>query len=42
MTDLRIANLNPDEVPLLIDWAAAEGWDPGPGDAKCFAAAEEA
>jgi GNAT superfamily N-acetyltransferase len=40
MTDLRIANLAPDQLPLLIDWAAAEGWDPGLGDAKCFAAAD--
>jgi GNAT superfamily N-acetyltransferase len=40
MTDLRIANLAPDGLPLLLDWAAAEGWDPGLGDAACFAAAD--
>ncbi|PWC56146.1 GNAT family N-acetyltransferase [Azospirillum sp. TSO22-1] len=25
-----------DEVALIVDWAAAEGWNPGTGDAACF------
>ncbi|HLA33082.1 MAG TPA: GNAT family N-acetyltransferase, partial [Pseudomonas sp.] len=27
------------EVDLAIDWAAAEGWNPGLHDADCFYAA---
>jgi GNAT superfamily N-acetyltransferase len=34
---LRIRTLRPDEVPLAVDWAAAEGWNPGLADAACFA-----
>src|SRR5215813_948803 len=34
---LRIRNLRPDEIPLAVDWAAAEGWNPGVADAACFA-----
>ena len=37
MNDLQIRNLRPDEVSLAIDWAAAEGWNPGRYDAACFA-----
>ena len=33
---LRIRTLHPDEVPLAVDWAAAEGWNPGLADAVCF------
>ena len=33
----RIHTLRPDEIPLAIDWAAAEGWNPGLCDAACFA-----
>lgn len=33
----RIRSLRPDEIPLAIDWAAAEGWNPGLSDAACFA-----
>src|SRR5207253_10716057 len=25
------------EIALAADWAAAEGWNPGLGDASCFA-----
>lgn len=28
------------EVGIAIDWAAAEGWNPGLGDAECFFAAD--
>jgi GNAT superfamily N-acetyltransferase len=34
---LTIRPMRPDEVPLAIDWAAAEGWNPGLRDAACFA-----
>jgi hypothetical protein len=33
---LRIRTLRPDEVQLAVDWAAAEGWNPGLADAACF------
>jgi GNAT superfamily N-acetyltransferase len=29
-----------DEVRLILDWAAAEGWNPGLGDAEAFLAAD--
>jgi hypothetical protein len=38
MSDLLIRNLRPEEISLAIDWAAAEGWNPGFADAACFAA----
>ncbi len=28
------------ELPTVVGWAAAEGWDPGAGDAHCFYAAD--
>jgi hypothetical protein len=34
-----VRTMRPDEVALAIDWAAAEGWNPGLNDAACFAAA---
>jgi hypothetical protein len=37
MNDLQIRNLRPDEISLAIEWAAAEGWNPGRYDAACFA-----
>ena len=37
MSDLQIRNLRPDEISVAIDWAAAEGWNPGFADAACFA-----
>lgn len=37
MSDLQIRNLRPDEIGLAVDWAAAEGWNPGLADAACFA-----
>ena len=37
MNDLRIRTMRPDEIPLAVDWAAAEGWNPGLADAACFA-----
>ncbi|WGD56015.1 GNAT family N-acetyltransferase [Bradyrhizobium sp. CB1650] len=37
MNDLQIRNMRPEEISLAIDWAAAEGWNPGLADAACFA-----
>ena len=34
---LTIRPMRPDEIPLALDWAAAEGWNPGLSDAACFA-----
>ena len=32
--------MRPDEISLAVDWAAAEGWNPGLADAACFAAVD--
>ena len=32
-----IRAMRPDEISIAIDWAAAEGWNPGHADALCFA-----
>jgi GNAT superfamily N-acetyltransferase len=37
MNDLRIRTMRPDEIAIAVDWAAAEGWNPGFADAACFA-----
>lgn len=37
MSDLHIRNLRPEEIAIAVDWAAAEGWNPGLADAACFA-----
>src|SRR5260221_13716584 len=37
---LRIRALGQDEIGLAIEWAAAEGWNPGLHDAACFYAAD--
>jgi hypothetical protein len=34
---LRIRTMRPDEIAIAVDWAAAEGWNPGLADAACFA-----
>lgn len=34
---LTIRAMRPDEIPIAIDWAANEGWNPGLADAACFA-----
>lgn len=39
-TVLQIRNVNRAEMQILIDWAAAEGWNPGLADADCFFAAD--
>ena len=37
MQELRIRTMRPDEIAIAVDWAAAEGWNPGLADAACFA-----
>jgi ribosomal protein S18 acetylase RimI-like enzyme len=37
MSNLQIRNLHPEEIAIAVDWAAAEGWNPGLSDAACFA-----
>lgn len=32
--------MQPDELPRILDWAAAEGWNPGLDDAAAFAASD--
>jgi len=41
MSEMRIRPMRPDEIAIAIDWAAAEGWNPGLGDAACFATVDE-
>jgi hypothetical protein len=33
----RIRAMRPEDMALVADWAAAEGWNPGDADAQCFA-----
>jgi ribosomal protein S18 acetylase RimI-like enzyme len=40
--DFRFRPMKPDEVALALDWAAAEGWNPGFADAACFGAVDPA
>lgn len=35
--DFHVRAMRADEIGLAVDWAAAEGWKPGLGDAQCFA-----
>ena len=37
MENLHIRTMRPNEIQVAIDWAAAEGWNPGLADAACFA-----
>jgi len=37
---LAIRTMTRDELPLALDWAAQEGWNPGLHDAAPFAAAD--
>jgi hypothetical protein len=34
--------MEPDEIAIAIDWAAAEGWNPGLSDSGCFASVDPA
>lgn len=40
MVDTSIRALNTAEIQLAVDWAAAEGWNPGLADAACFGAVD--
>jgi GNAT superfamily N-acetyltransferase len=37
MNGLRIRPMRPDEISIAVNWAAAEGWNPGLADDVCFA-----
>lgn len=37
MNDLNIRTMRPDDISLAVNWAAAEGWNPGLADDACFA-----
>lgn len=37
MNDVHIRTMRAEEISIAIDWAAAEGWNPGFSDAACFA-----
>jgi hypothetical protein len=40
MNGLRIRLMRPDEISIAVNWATAEGWNPGLVDDACFAAAD--
>ncbi|WP_065754037.1 GNAT family N-acetyltransferase [Bradyrhizobium paxllaeri] len=40
MTDFNIRAMRANEISLAIDWAAAEGWNPGLADDACFASVD--
>jgi GNAT superfamily N-acetyltransferase len=40
MNGLRIRPMRPNEISIAVDWAAAEGWNPGFSDDTCFAAVD--
>lgn len=41
MSELEIRTATRDEVALILDWAAAEGWNPGHNDTEPFYGADE-
>jgi GNAT superfamily N-acetyltransferase len=40
MNSFAIRAMRPDEISIAIEWAAAEGWNPGLADAACFASVD--
>jgi GNAT superfamily N-acetyltransferase len=40
VTDLAIRSMRPEEIAIAVDWAAAEGWNPGFADATCFSSVD--
>jgi GNAT superfamily N-acetyltransferase len=40
MNGLHIRPMRPDEISIALNWAAAEGWNPGFADGACFAATD--
>ena len=37
---MRIRSMRSDEISIAVDWAAAEGWNPGLADATCFSSVD--
>jgi GNAT superfamily N-acetyltransferase len=42
MSTFRIRPMRPGEISIAVEWAAAEGWNPGLSDAACFATVDDA
>lgn len=40
MADIEFRTMTEDEVAVAVNWAAAEGWNPGLRDAECFYSAD--
>lgn len=40
MDALIVRTMRPDEISIAVDWAAAEGWNPGLADDVCFASVD--
>lgn len=40
MNEFIIRSMRPQEISIAIDWAAAEGWNPGLADAGCFSSVD--
>lgn len=40
MNDFIIRSMRPQDISIAIDWAAAEGWNPGLADAECFSSVD--
>ena len=40
MNSFTIRTMRPDEISLAVNWAAAEGWNPGLADDACFASVD--
>jgi len=36
VTGIQIRTMRREEIPIAVNWAAAEGWNPGLSDAECF------
>ena len=36
MDNVQIRKMKREELPLAVEWAVAEGWNPGLADAECF------
>jgi GNAT superfamily N-acetyltransferase len=36
MEKVQIRNMRKEELPVAVEWAIAEGWNPGIADAECF------
>jgi GNAT superfamily N-acetyltransferase len=36
MDNIQVRTMKREELPLAVEWAVAEGWNPGIADAECF------